>query len=641
MHRQATPSASTDASLVEDDFDIRTTLRQLVEDTGDSCSEAEVDLPPAIRGQLLDPALWQDGLAKYARGTNLAAALADAAGRLIGSTINPRPTWSLLHAKTPALSATTEGAAVGVGCPFSLAPLSPCNCVADALARGGFVVARDRTGLVHFAVPLVLGGHPLGALVAGQVFTRYPEQLRLEHVARQLGLSPGKVWELARLEHPVKHATLEVYADLLATLGQTFLQTRYHTLREAERLAEMTRLRDRALAEMIERRRAEESLEEADHRKDEFLAMLAHELRNPLAPIRNAMGLFRLKGLADPELQWAREVVERQVQQLTRLVDDLLDVSRISSGKINLLMEPVNLAAVVARAVEISRPLIDARKHHLESSLPGQEVRVTGDPARLAQVVSNLLNNAAKYTEEGGRIELSVEANCDQAVLRVRDTGVGIAAAMLPHVFDLFTQVQGSVSRSEGGLGIGLTLVRSLVEMHGGSVTAFSEGLGRGSEFVIRLPLLKETATPADKLGEKEAKTRKVSARSILIVDDNLDAAESLACVLRLTGHDVRTAHDGPGALEAARARPPQVVLLDIDLPGMSGLEVARRMREDPGLKNVLLVALTGYGQDEARLRSQEAGFNAHLVKPVDLDALQALLAHAAPRLRLTGTGPP
>jgi signal transduction histidine kinase len=481
---------------------------------------------------------------------------------------------------------------------------------------------------VHFAVPLVLGEHPLGALVAGQVFDQYAEQLPLEQVARQVGLAPARAWQVARLEHPVKRATLEVYADLLATLGQTFLQTRYHTIREAERLAEMTRLRDGALAEMIERRRAEEALKEADHRKDEFLAMLAHELRNPLAPIRNAMEIFRLKGgLADPELQWAREVVERQVQQLTRLVDDLLDVSRISRGKIKLLIEPADLAVVVARAVEISRPLIDARKHHLKSSLPGQAVWVAGDPARLAQVVSNLLNNAAKYTEEGGHIELSVEASCDQAVLRVRDTGVGIVADMLPHVFDLFTQVQGSVSRSEGGLGIGLTLVRSLVEMHGGSVLATSGGLGHGSEFIVRLPLLQETPAAAGAVGEQPEWTRKGPARRILVVDDNQTNAEIMALMLRLNGHEVRTAYDGPAALDSARGQPPDVVLCDIGMPGMSGLEVARLLRQDPGMKDALLLALTGYGSDEDRLRSQEAGFNAHLVKPVDLDALQALLS--------------
>jgi PAS domain S-box-containing protein len=249
------------------------------------------------------------------------------------------------------------------------------------------------------------------------------------------------------------------------------------------------------IRDISDRKRAEEALREADRRKDQFLAMLAHELRNPLAPLRNAVELMRLKGTDDADKQWARDVVERQVQQLTRLVDDLLDVARFNRGKISLQMEPVDLAVVAARAVEISRPIIDAHKHRLAVALPEQAVRVQGDLTRLAQVLSNLLNNAAKYTQEGGRIDLTVEASGDEAVLRVRDTGVGIAAEMLPHIFEMFTQVQGSVSSSEGGLGIGLTLVRKLVEMHGGRVAAQSEGPGHGSEFVVRLPLLRE-ATP-------------------------------------------------------------------------------------------------------------------------------------------------
>jgi CheY-like chemotaxis protein len=381
-------------------------------------------------------------------------------------------------------------------------------------------------------------------------------------------------------------------------------------------------------------RQAEEALREGDRRKDEFLAMLAHELRNPLAPIRTAAQVLRLKGPAEPELQLARDVIDRQVQQLTRLVDDLLDLSRVSRGKINVELEPVALAAVVARAVEISRPLIDARKHHLEVSLPEQAVQVEGDAARLAQVVSNLLNNAAKYTEQGGRIWLTVEPASERAqetrevLLRVRDTGVGIAADMLPNIFQMFTQVQGSVSRSEGGLGIGLSLVRSLVELHRGSVTALSEGLGQGSEFIVRLPLL-EAPAPSPSAGEQRPRARKASPRRILVVDDNTDAADSLTLLLRVLGHVVRTAYDGPTALDLVRAQPPDVVLLDIGLPGTSGLEVARRMRQDLGLTDALLVALTGYGQDEDRRRSEEAGFNAHLVKPVDLDALHDLLAHA------------
>jgi len=383
------------------------------------------------------------------------------------------------------------------------------------------------------------------------------------------------------------------------------------------------------IRDISDRRRAEEAVREADRRKDEFLAMLAHELRNPLAPLRNAVEVMRLKGTSDPDLRWARDVVERQVQQLTRLVNDLLDVSRFNRGKIDLQMEPVDLSAVVARAVEISRPLIDAHDHYLKVSLPQQPVRVEGDLTRLAQVLSNMLNNAAKYTEEGGRIDLTVESSGREAVIRVRDTGAGIAAEMLPNIFEMFAQVQGSVSRSEGGLGIGLTLVRKLVEMHGGSVAAFSDGLGHGSEFVVRLALLDDAPSLAD--GEAEAhRPRKIPVRNVLIVDNNQDAADSLALLLRLADQEVRTAYDGPAALDLARAWPPDVVLLDIGMPGMDGLEVARRLRHDLGLKQALLVALTGYGGEDDRRRSREAGFDAHLVKPADVRALRGLLARPA-----------
>ncbi len=382
------------------------------------------------------------------------------------------------------------------------------------------------------------------------------------------------------------------------------------------------------IRDISDRKRAEEALREADRRKDEFLAMLAHELRNPLAPLRNALEVLRLKGTDDAEVRWAQDVIERQVQQLTRLVDDLLDVARFNRGKINLQLAPVDLAAVVARAVEISRPLIDAHKHALDVTLPEQAMRVAGDLTRLAQALSNLLNNAAKYTEEGGRIELTVAPSGVEAVLRVRDTGAGIAADMLPHVFEMFTQAPGSIARSEGGLGLGLTLVRMLVEMHGGTVAAHSEGAGHGSEFVVRLPLLREAAPPPAAAAEQRPRT--VPARNILVVDNNHDAGESLALLLRLHSHDVRTAYDGPAALDLARARPPDVVLLDIGMPGMDGLEVARRLRRDLGLQQALLVALTGYGGEDDRRRSQEAGFNAHLVKPLDLDALNGLLARPA-----------
>jgi PAS domain S-box-containing protein len=384
------------------------------------------------------------------------------------------------------------------------------------------------------------------------------------------------------------------------------------------------------IRDITDRKRSEDALKEADHRKDEFLAMLAHELRNPLAPIRSALQMMQLKGTDDADVRRAHEVIGRHVLHLVRLVDDLLDVARITRGKVTLLMEPIDLAAVVVQAVEISRPLIDARKHQLDVTLPTSAVWVEADRTRLAQVVSNLLNNAAKYTEEGGRIGLTWERAGDQAVLRVRDEGVGIAAEMLPRVFDLFTQVRGSVSRSDGGLGIGLTLARSLVEMHGGWVQALSPGLGRGSEFAIYLPRLREPSAPASDAADEPSNVRPVSPRLILLVDDNGDAAEMLAMLLRLKGHEVRTAYDGPTALDAVRARAPDVVLCDIGMPGMDGLQVARCMREDFGLKQTLLVALTGYGQDDDRRRTQEAGFNAHLVKPVDLNELQDLLTRRA-----------
>jgi signal transduction histidine kinase/CheY-like chemotaxis protein len=371
------------------------------------------------------------------------------------------------------------------------------------------------------------------------------------------------------------------------------------------------------------------ALQEADRRKDEFLAVLGHELRSPLAPIHSAIQLLRARVPADPELQWTTAVIEHQVQQITRLVDDLLDISRISQGKIHLRRELVDLADVVARAVESSRPLIDARKQHLEISLPEQVVEVEGDLLRLVQVVSNLLSTGAKYTGEGGRIELALEADGDRAILRVRDTGVGIAAAMLPRVFDLFTQVPGQEDRSEGGLGIGLSLVRSLIDRHGGSVQADSAGLGQGSEFVVRLPLFRRAPPPAPGAGKPAEVTAKGPSRRILVIDDNRESADTMAMLLRVFGHEVRTAYDGPTALDLARRQPPEVVLCDVGMPGMSGLEVARRLRHDLGLRDMLLVALSGYGEEGDRRRSEEAGFNAHMVKPIGLDTLQALLSRA------------
>jgi PAS domain S-box-containing protein len=372
-------------------------------------------------------------------------------------------------------------------------------------------------------------------------------------------------------------------------------------------------------------KRAEEALKEADKRKDEFLAMLAHELRNPLAPIRNAVHVIKVLGPPDPNLRRAEGLIERQVEHLARLVDDLLDVSRITRGKITLRKEALDLATVVARAVEASRPLIDARRHELTLTLTAEPIMVEGDATRLAQVVANLLNNAAKYTGEGGRIWLTVERRASQVEVRVRDNGMGIPADLLPHVFDLFTQGDRSLARSEGGLGIGLTLAKNLGEMHGGTLEAHSAGPGQGSEFVLRLPVVERRRGQAVETSEPMLR-RAADIRRVLVVDDNADAAESLAMLLRGDGHEVCVTHDGPAALEVAGAFRPEVVLLDIGLPRMDGYEVARRLRRDVGLTQALVVALTGYGQQEDRRRAKEAGCDAHVVKPADLRVLHELL---------------
>ena len=375
-------------------------------------------------------------------------------------------------------------------------------------------------------------------------------------------------------------------------------------------------------------RRQTEALREADHRKDDFLATLSHELRNPLAPLRNAVQILSLRG-DDPEVvAQTNELLDRQVQQMARMVDDLLEVSRIGRGKISLQKAPVDLAEVVATAVETSRPLIDAHRHVLTVSLPDRPVRVEADAARMAQVISNLLNNAAKYTEDGGRIELIAGRVSEEAVLRVRDNGVGIAPEILPQVFDMFMQVESSADRSQGGLGIGLTLVRCLVEMHGGKIEARSAGMGKGSEFLVRLPALTDPAPEsARKPLETPSAASAKSSRRMLVVDDNVDSAESMAVLLRFHGHDVRLAYDGQSALEEAHAFRPEVMFLDLDLPKMDGYQVARRLRLEPAMRDMTLVAMTGYGQQEDRQRTQEAGFRLHLVKPVDFNKVEELLS--------------
>ena len=397
-------------------------------------------------------------------------------------------------------------------------------------------------------------------------------------------------------------------------------------------------------SEIGERVRIAQALKEADRHKDEFLAMLAHELRNPLAPIHNAIELMRMKPLDDPQLNWARDVIARQLTSLTRLVDDLLDVSRITRGKINLTRQVVELEGLISRAVETVHPLFDERGHQLTLELPEPGITVFGDPTRLTQAIANVLGNAAKYTDKGGQISLGTTVRDDDVQIHVRDNGIGIRPDLLSHVFELFTQLDRDDGRTQGGLGIGLALVQRLVQMHGGEVSVASDGPGKGSEFVIRLPRLHTQDEPAKvasdipAAGVSASEVASVMAplvtagaarmvRRILIADDNNDALESLATLLQLSGHEVFTATNGGTALQSAERHLPEVALLDIGMPLLDGYEVAKRIRAQPWGQRITLVALTGWGQDSDRRRSREAGFDSHLVKPLDLETLIDLLA--------------
>ena len=376
-----------------------------------------------------------------------------------------------------------------------------------------------------------------------------------------------------------------------------------------------------------ELRQVAADLADANRKKDEFLAILAHELRNPLAPIRNGLQIMRLAGDKDETAHRVRTVMERQVSQLVRLVDDLMDLSRINQGRIELRKERVQLAKVLNDAVETSRPIITEMGHELSVTVPERPVVVDADPVRLAQVFSNLLNNAAKYSDTGGHIWLTAEWQGCDAMVSVRDSGIGIPADQLDRIFDMFTQIDQSLEKARGGLGIGLDIVKRLVGMHGGRVEAKSKGPGLGAEFVVRLPVVVEASGPraADDQDESAAKT----ALRILIVDDDKDGADCLAMMLKMMGNETRTAHDGQEGIEAAEAFRPDVVLLDIGLPKLSGYEACRRLREQPRGKNIIIIAITGWGQDEDRRRSHEAGFDNHMVKPVDPTALMKVLADA------------
>jgi PAS domain S-box-containing protein len=399
-----------------------------------------------------------------------------------------------------------------------------------------------------------------------------------------------------------------------------------------DRMSIQCNIRDITDRKRMERTLQEQAKELADaHRhKDEFLAMLSHELRSPLAPLVNALGVLRLLGGENAAQKEARGVMERQVRHLSRLVNDLLEVSRITTGRVRLQLEEVAFADIVEQATETIRPTLDLRRQELSLLLPNEAVWLSADPIRLEQVVGNLLGNAVKFTGEGGRIEITLVQEGDQAVLRVKDTGIGISAEMLPRIFDLFTQAHSSLDRAEAGLGIGLALVKSLVEMHGGTVEGHSAGAHLGTEFIVRLPTHAPATVVAPNIArvdDHRAKAGNLVSR-ILVVDDNVDSANMSALLLREFEYEVRTAHTGESALELALEFRPNVVLLDIGLPEMDGFEVARRFRLDPHLKDIRLVAVTGYGQDSDRQQSKDAGFDDHLVKPVEPDFLLKVLAN-------------
>jgi signal transduction histidine kinase len=422
----------------------------------------------------------------------------------------------------------------------------------------------------------------------------------------------------------VDYVSVPVVADLLRAKVSVFTEL-YRKTREYERLTRELELRvsERTAeleAAILSQEALARRLREADHRKDEFLALLAHELRNPLASVRNAASIMRMKEPQDQELMWCRQVIERQADQLTRLVDDLLDVSRITQGKIKLRMQTLDLAEVVSCAVETTRSLVEKHHHSLAVRLPDDKVLLHGDLTRLTQVVANLLTNAAKYQNDGGRIELSVQQHDGRVSIRVRDEGIGIAPEMLTQIFELFAQGERSLDRAQGGLGIGLSLVKSLVEMHGGNVTAQSEGLGKGSEITVRLPCHRIPQIPV-KTEDDPVVIGNGAKRRMLVVDDNRDAADSLHMLMKMRGYEVQVAYDGVQAIEMAATYQPGVVLLDIGLPGLDGYEVCRRMREQ-GLTDARIIALSGYGQERDRELSKEAGFNLHAVKPVQIDEL-------------------
>jgi signal transduction histidine kinase len=440
--------------------------------------------------------------------------------------------------------------------------------------------------------------------------------------------------ELKKLNRSLAEANTRLEAantTLQAEKTRELEQYNLHLQRANKELADVNVV---LKAENSERLRAETALMEANQQKDEFLAILAHELRNPLAPIRSAIDIMRRDQSNSERVLWARDIISRQVTHLTRLVDDLLDISRITHGAIRLTKESLPVGLIVSRAIEAVQPLIDERRHHLVLECPDNAVSVEGDLTRLVQVLANLLNNAAKYTEEGGEIQISVHAQNSVAEFRVKDNGIGIAPESVPKLFNLFARVETDSQAPHGGLGVGLALVRNLVEMHGGEVAIHSPGLNQGSEFVVRLPRLSADVERAAASAQPEAHAHPQGtiAHRILVADDNVDAVESLALLLELAGHEVRKASDGLQAVAVATQWQPDLALLDIGMPGLDGYEVARRIRSEPWGERMMVVALSGWGQSNDIRSSSDAGFNLHLVKPISFEALNGVLSQIPAR---------
>jgi signal transduction histidine kinase len=423
---------------------------------------------------------------------------------------------------------------------------------------------------------------------------------------------------LARLEEIYSTSPPESFDLLLLADGRVYERFSKIQVVDGANAGRVWSIRD-----VSDQKRGEAALRDADRRKDEFIATLAHELRNPLAPIRQAALISKAPAATEAQKRWSHDVIERQVQYMSLLLDDLLDISRVTRGTLVLRMQPTELAAAVDVAIETARPLIDAKRHVLSVNLPHEPVRFTADPLRVAQILSNLLTNAAKYTDPEGHIRLSASCDADQLLIRVADSGVGIDAENLPGIFEMFSQLHPTMDRSEGGLGIGLALAKGLVELHGGTIEAGSAGLGHGSEFTVHLPV---RMLPCPRLVSTMPAPARTRRRRVLVADDNRDSAETLAMLLRVEGHEVVIAHDGSAALAAFGGFAPDVVLLDIGMPGPNGYEVAQRIRQSRPDAEIKLVAITGWGQESDKERAFAAGFDHHLTKPVDPRQLSALL---------------